>query len=111
LQNDFAAAREFYMESLEINCSLGDLNSIALLLDGFAGLIAATKSERAAELLGAANALRGKVGSDFDTADADFYRRIYQTIEANLEKESLAKHLSIGGALKLEQAVSLALNV
>jgi len=111
LQNDLAAAREFYTESLEISHSLGDLHSIALLLDGFAGLTADTQPERAAELLGAANALRRKVGSDFDKADADFYERSYQTVEANLEKENLAKHLGIGGALKLEQSVSLALNV
>lgn len=111
LQNDFAAAREFYAESLEINRSLGDLHSIALLLDGFAGLAAKTQPARAAELLGAANALRGKVGSDFDKADADFYERIYQTVAANLEKEDLAKHLRVGGALRLEQAVSLALDV
>lgn len=111
LQNDFADAREFYAESLEINRSLGDLHSIALLLDGFAGLTADAQPERAAELLGAANALRGKVGSHFDAADADFYERIYQTVAANLEKGDLAKHLSIGGAWKLEQAVSLALDV
>ena len=111
LQNDFADARKFYAESLQINRSLGDLHSIALLLDGFAGLAADAQPERAAELLGAANALRQTVGSDFDTADADFYERIYQTVEANLEKEILAKHLSVGGALKLQQAVSLALDV
>ncbi|MDQ3088465.1 MAG: tetratricopeptide repeat protein [Acidobacteriota bacterium] len=111
LQNDFAAARKFYTESLEISRSLGDLHSIALLLDGFAGLAADAQPERAAKLLGAANALRGKVGSDFDKADADFYERIYQTVKDNLAKEDLAKHLSGGGALKLEQAVSLALDV
>jgi len=111
LQNDFAVARKFYAESLEINRSLGDLHSIALLLDGFAGLKAETQPERAAQLLGAANALRGKVGSDFDKADAEFYKRIYQTVKVNLAKEDLAKHLSGGGALKLEQAVSLALDV
>jgi len=111
LQNDFAAAREFYTESLEINRSLGDLNSIALLLDGFAGLTADAQPELAAELLGAANALRRKIGSAFDQADADFYERIYQMVKANLEKEDLAKHLSVGGALKLEQAVLLALDV
>jgi len=111
LQNDFAAAREFYAESLEISQSLGDLHSIAQLLDGFAGLAANAQPECAAELLGAANALRGKVGSDFDIADANFYERIYQTVEANLEKETLTKHLNLGGALKLEQTVSLALNV
>jgi predicted ATPase/DNA-binding winged helix-turn-helix (wHTH) protein len=111
LQNDFDAAREFYAESLEINQSLGDLHSIALLLDGFAGLAADAQPALAAELLGAANALRQTVGSDFDKADADFYERIYQMVEANLEKEDLAKHLRLGGALKLPQAVSLALNV
>jgi tetratricopeptide (TPR) repeat protein len=111
LQNDFDAAREFYAESLEINRSLGDLHSIALLLDGFAGLAADAQPARAAELLGAANALRQTVGSHFDKADAEFYERIYQKIEANLEKEDLAKHLRVGGALKLPQAVSLALDV
>jgi len=111
LQNDFDAAREFYAESLEINQSLGDLHSISLLLDGFAGLAADEQPARAAELLGAANALRQTVGSDFDKADADFYQRIYQMVEANLEKEDLAKHLRVGGELKLPQAVSLALDV
>ena len=111
LQNDFVAARQFYAESLEINRSLGDMHSIAQLLDGFAGLTANAQPERAAELLGAANVLRQTVGSDFNKADADFYEKIYQTVEANLEKEDLAKHLSVGGALKLEQAVSLALDV
>jgi predicted ATPase/DNA-binding winged helix-turn-helix (wHTH) protein len=111
LQNDFDAAREFFIESLEINRSLGDLHSIALLLDGFAGLAADAHPELAAELLGAANALRQTIGSDFDKADAEFYEKIYQTVESNLEKEKLAKHLNIGGALKLEQAVSLALDV
>ena len=111
LQNDFLAAREYYMESLEISRALGDLHSIALLLDGFAGLAADAQPKLAAELLGAANALRCKVGSDFDKADAGFYEKIYQTVEANLEKENLAKHLSIGGALKLEQAVALTLDV
>jgi len=111
LQNDFANAREFYSESLEINRSLGDLHSIALLFDGFAGLAADVQPERAAELLGAANALRQTVGSDFDKADANFYEKIYRAVEANLEKENFVKHLSSGGALKLEQAISLALDV
>jgi hypothetical protein len=74
-------------------------------------LAADAQPKLAAELLGAANALRCKVGSDFDKADAGFYEKIYQTVEANLEKENLAKHLSIGGALKLEQAVALTLDV
>jgi tetratricopeptide (TPR) repeat protein len=111
LQNDFDAAREFFAESLEINRSLGDLHSIALLLDGFAGLAADAHPELAAELLGAANAMRQTIGSDFDKADAEFYEKIYQTVEANLEKENFAKHLNIGSALKLEQAVSLTLDV
>lgn len=111
LQNDFDAAREFFAKSLAINRSLGDLHSIALLLDGFAGLSANSQPERAAQLLGAANSLRQTIGSDFDKADAEFYEKIYQTIEANLEKENLAKHLSTGSALKLEQAVSLAFEV
>jgi len=110
LQNDFAAAREFYAESLEINRSLGDLHSIALLLDGFAGLKAETQPERAAQLLGAANALRQTLGSDFDKADADFYVKIYQTIEANLERENFAKQLRVGNTMSLAQSVSLALD-
>ncbi len=110
MQNDFAAARQFYAESLEISRSLGDLHSIAQLLDGFAGLKAETQPERAAQLLGAANALRQKVGSDFDQADADFYVKIYQTIEANLERENFAKQLRVGSAMSLAQSVSLALD-
>jgi predicted ATPase/DNA-binding winged helix-turn-helix (wHTH) protein len=110
LQNDFAAARQFYAESLEISRSLGDLHSIAQLLDGFAGLKAETQPERAAQLLSAANALRQKVGSDFDQADADFYVKIYQTIEANLERENFAKQLRVGSAMSLAQSVSLALD-
>ncbi len=76
-----------------------------------AALAADAHPERAAELLGAANSLRQTIGSDFDKADAEFYEKIYQTVEANLEKENLAKHLSIGAALKLEQAVALTLDV
>ncbi len=107
-QGDYAAAHARYREALTLEQVLGDKRTIAGLLEGFAALAASEgRAERAARLMGAAEALRAVIKAPPSPSErADNDRRI---APAALGDAAFAVALTQGRAMTLEQAVAFAL--
>ncbi|MER7078808.1 Predicted ATPase [Saccharopolyspora kobensis] len=76
LRGDLDAAREHHLSAYRIARRIGDPRSIALTLEGLAGAEAATAPERAARLLGAAEAARASAGTPLPEAERGDLNRI-----------------------------------
>jgi non-specific serine/threonine protein kinase len=105
-QGDYAAARASYAQAMAAAQEQGSAFHVAVLLDSFASLAAAAgQAERAARLLGAAEAVRQ--ASDVALAPVyrqDFYDAIVATVQAALDGETLAAAWAEGRAMSWEQA-------
>ncbi len=112
-QGDYAAARSLFKESLTIDRDLGDKRGISSQLEVF-GLLAAAQghAERAARLLGVAEALREAIGAPLSiSARALFdYDRYLARVRAALGREALATVWAEGRAMTLEQAIEYAMS-
>jgi predicted ATPase/class 3 adenylate cyclase len=110
-QGDTAGARAAITEGLTSAQENGDSYYVSTLLDAMASLpVAAGEAERAATLLGAAEALRAAGGMAPPFAyRRDFYEPIVAAVRARLDEESLATAWAAGRALSLDDAVSEAL--
>jgi tetratricopeptide (TPR) repeat protein len=110
LQNDLGRAAELYKESLTLSWELGLNPLVQSALEGFA-LVAGAKgeAERAARLWGAAQALHETKGIPRDPdflAEAD--ARI-SAVRSGMGEEAWEEAWNRGRALRLEEAVSYAL--
>jgi predicted ATPase/class 3 adenylate cyclase len=123
-QSDVERARLCLAESLAIRHELGDKQGIAQSLEGFAWLAVHTETcdgsgerrdsdlagQRAARLLGSAEALHEQIGAPLSPHEQQHYDRLVAVVRSALEVETFAAAWAEGCDLPLEQAVQYALS-
>ena len=111
LENDSVEANHNYRESLLVSQEIGEKRCIAYCLEGFAKLALQYKNaERAALLLGAADALRQAIGAPLIEAEQAELDRDVIAIRNQLGQKAFDTTTTNGRAISLEQAVEYALN-
>jgi predicted ATPase/class 3 adenylate cyclase len=110
-QGDYPAALALYKESLAIRRELGDQWGVAWSLEGLAAVVAALGgSLPAARIWGAADRLRGEIGSPLPPTERPRYDRCVAMARGTLGDDvAFDRTWQEGRALMLEQAVELAL--
>jgi predicted ATPase/DNA-binding SARP family transcriptional activator/class 3 adenylate cyclase len=107
--NEVEAATRF-QESLSLARDLGNKESIVLGLAAFAGIISLKgDAERAAQLLGAADALCDRLGAFRDQVQRYDYPRPDSLLHERLGEERFAAAWAEGRAMPLEEAMRVAL--
>ncbi|MBI1741438.1 tetratricopeptide repeat protein [Candidatus Acetothermia bacterium] len=108
-QGDYVRAWSLMKESLSIRREIGDKRGIARCLEDIADLAAAKgELERAARLLGAAEALRHAIGASLSPSSRADYDRIVTAVRAGLGEEAFAAARAHGRAMTLEQVIAFA---
>jgi predicted ATPase/DNA-binding SARP family transcriptional activator len=95
-RGDPAAALRTHVDGLAAAQRVGDPRAIALALEGLAGAQAGNRPEHAAELLGAAGALRAGVGAPLPPAERGDVDRIGDRLRAALGATAFETHLARG---------------
>jgi non-specific serine/threonine protein kinase len=109
-QGDQAAASDFHRQALVVFRQMRDRSAVlAYALDAHAYLAAAPRPSAAAQLLGAADAMRRAVAAALLPVEAASLERVAMTLRANLGEEMFAAGYSAGQALGTDQAITLAL--
>lgn len=109
-QGQYESARALLTESLTIRRDLQDKIGIAACLAGLSGAFRKHgEPERAACLLGAAEALRDVTGARLQPSDLEEYNRNVSDVRAALSEEIFAAAWALGRTMTMEQAVAYAL--
>ena len=109
-EGDAASATAHLTESLALRRELGERLGIAECLEGLATVAAGTgQPERAARLLGAAEALREAIGAPLPPVDRPDHDDDDSATRAALGEAAFAAAWAAGRALTVEQAVAEAL--
>jgi predicted ATPase/DNA-binding SARP family transcriptional activator len=109
-QNDYQRAASHYREALTIHWDRGNKRFIAEDLERLADVaIMLQQSERAARLLGAAEALRQSTGADLFPYQLEDYERDLEILRSQLDETALRIHWVEGRAMDVKQAVEYAL--
>jgi hypothetical protein len=109
-QSDFAAAQSYFREGLATCRKLKDKLSVAGVLEGLAGVRGRQgQPERAAKLLGAADAVRKATNYVLSAADRADYQGSVEAVRAALGEKAFASAWAEGQAMPLEQAIEYAL--
>jgi predicted ATPase/DNA-binding SARP family transcriptional activator/DNA-binding CsgD family transcriptional regulator len=126
-QNDFLKASSFYHDGLHLSWKLGIKELIAYALEGLAGASSATSAQAlaisqqdiyqsesapiyyAAQLWGAAQALRSALNAPLPPADAANHERQLAAARAQSDETAFARAWEEGRAMPLEQAITMAL--
>ncbi len=109
-QDHLARAAELYHEGLTLQRQLRFQQHSADGLEGLAGVaVAQGQPERAARLLGAAEALRESIATPRWHVYQTNYERTLAAARAQLDDEAWAAAWAVGRAMSLEQAVAYAL--
>jgi tetratricopeptide (TPR) repeat protein len=99
-------ALELLQESLEVSRELGYREMIAYGLEGWAELDAALgHDERAARMLGAADALFEELGVALQKDDRETYDRVVEELRERLGEDALGAARLAGRTLGLEEAI------
>jgi predicted ATPase/DNA-binding SARP family transcriptional activator len=107
---DLAAAHAFYQEALTLRRRTPHKECLAECLEGLAGVAAGQgREERAARLLGAAEALRDAGGAVILPHRRPAFERLLADVRTALGEEAFAAAWAAGRALSLEEAIALAL--
>jgi tetratricopeptide (TPR) repeat protein len=120
-QRDLEVAEKLLRESLTIRLEIGDRSGTAWCLEKMAeialtrgrtgnSLDEGKKMRRAAQLFGAAAALRLPLESTIDLADQPEYERQLEEVRTQLDEATFAAVWDEGRALTFEQAVAYALS-
>jgi len=110
-QGRYDRALAIHMQCLTLAHEMDDQRIIALSLEKLAGVAAGTGSaERAARLLGAAEALREAIHVPVESIDRPDYERFLSATRVGLDKKSSSAAWAEGRAMTLEQAIACALN-
>ncbi|MCX5175081.1 tetratricopeptide repeat protein [Streptomyces virginiae] len=97
LQGDPDRARALHREGLAAARALGDVRAVALALEGLAGTAAAAgEPERAARLLGAADAARASVGAPLPPAERHDVDRTWSTCLSALGRRAAEAAFALG---------------
>ncbi len=106
-QGDFARSAALHIESLALSRELGEKLCIAQSLEGLAGVYGMQKHpERAARLLGAAEAVREAINAPLLPIDRADYGRIVSIIRAQLDEAAFAVVWAEGRTMTPEQALA-----
>jgi uncharacterized protein HemY len=106
----YAEARQYFAESLTWFKELNSRRHIADALYGMAGVFAAQrKFERAAKLLGAAEAILRAPGAPPDTSLSDDADKNWIREQIQMDTDALQAAHAAGQALSIEQAIALAI--
>ena len=111
-EGNFSAARSLVQESLAIDRELGDKRGIASELEELAAIeTMCGRSDRAARLFGAAEAVREAIGAPISLIDRAFatYDRCVTVLSTALGREAFAARWAEGRAMAPKNAVELAL--
>jgi predicted ATPase/DNA-binding SARP family transcriptional activator len=109
-QNDYQQAASHYREALTIHWDRGNKRFIAEDLERLADVaIMLQQSERAARLLGAAEALRQSTGADLFPYQLEDYEGDLEILRSQLDETALRIHWVEGRAMDVKQAVEYAL--
>ncbi len=109
-QGDYDRARALYRESLTIDRELGERWAMAYLLEDIGGLAALERRpDRALRLVGAAAALREKIGAPLSAAERAKLDRLLEPARQALAADAQATAESAGRALSLDEAIEYAL--
>jgi predicted ATPase/class 3 adenylate cyclase len=107
---NYAAASSLYKEDLTIGVALGSKVIIAVSIGGLGGVAAEmSQAEKAARLLGAADALVQTAGAAWQNDDRVPYDRGLELARAQLGEDAFEKVWQEGRAMSMEQAVEYAL--
>jgi predicted ATPase/DNA-binding CsgD family transcriptional regulator len=102
---DLSAGRKLYEESLNLSIELGDRWVTAISLEGLARIAAATgQPETAANLLGAADALREATGAPRSVYWRALHERVVDDLHARLGTDVFDAALAAGHLLTPDQA-------
>jgi predicted ATPase/DNA-binding SARP family transcriptional activator len=105
------AARAHHASALQLHAAAGDRRGVAVALRDLAQTdYDQGRPERAAQLLGAAEAIRESLGAPIPLALRADYNALVSVIQANLGESVFTRAWAAGRALTPEQAVALALN-
>jgi predicted ATPase/DNA-binding CsgD family transcriptional regulator len=110
-EHDVRGAAARLRTSLLLHHELGDRWRTASVLEEIAGgLLARIEPARAAELLGAAEALRDALQAPLPPAERPDHERATQTLRRQLSRAALERHWATGRALGLDPAIELAID-
>jgi len=102
-------AFDIYTESIREWQYLGRRSAVANMLENFAFIARAEgQPQRAARLLGAADAMREEIHIDMAAWEREEYDREMATLRASLPREAFAAEWAAGRALTLDEAVDFA---
>ncbi len=108
-QGDYASARAYLEESLGIRKQIGDRSGITSSLEAFGRLAArVSRSEQAAALWGAAEALRTEIGWLLPPGERESYDRDLADAREALGAEAFATAWAKGRVMTLDQAIEIA---
>ncbi len=109
-QGDLAQARALYEEGLRLERDAGDRKGIARSLGAFASVAAANQDpNRAARLLGAANALVEAIGGTLSPAERGDIDRTVAAVHTALGEASFSRAWEAGRAMSPDEAAAFAL--
>lgn len=109
-RGDPVAARSAYEEALRIGRRVGMPRSMAASLEGLAAVdVSGGRSDRAARLLGAAEAIRAEIGAPRWPSSIDAHERLVDAARVALGEAAFAGAQADGQSLTLEEATTLAL--
>ena len=109
-QGQYDQAKAIHKESLALCQELGGQRSIAMCLEKLAGVAGAQRQpERAARLLGVAEAIRQAITAPMGALDRPDYERSVTMAYAGLDKEKFAAAWAEGHTMTLERAIEYAL--
>jgi ATP/maltotriose-dependent transcriptional regulator MalT len=106
-RGEMIAARSWYLQSLEISLELGDKFFTPFYLEGLADVLAAQgELTRAAQLWGAAEALRQEIAVPLHPVDRARYEQAVATARAQLGEKAFAAAWAQGRTMPLEQVLA-----
>ena len=110
LEGDFETARACFLDTIRIDQKLGDRARVSYSLDGF-GAVAVARGEmrQAARFFGAAERLRQSCGYALEPCDREFRDRYASAARDALGAREYASAEREGHALRMREAVALAL--
>jgi tetratricopeptide (TPR) repeat protein len=109
-EEDFEAGRSYNERALSMAQELGHKPYISLSLAGFAALAMKRGDlQLAARLAGASHRVRETIGYEIESADRLFHDSYVADLRAALGEESFTAIFESGRAMKIEQAIALAL--
>ena len=108
-QSDLVTAQAYYQASLPVLHDLNDLYVIPFGLEGLAGVFATTDFTRAAQLWGAAHALRERIGSPMPPYAQHTFETQVLSARRNFGEEPFNAAWAQGQTMPLDQVIALAL--